>query len=483
MRWRLIINMSGVLTIALGITMILSIIIGIFYNDNTIMPFVRSMTITSICGLLAYFFCPVSNKSKHITQREGMAIVATGWTVICVFGSLPFYFDESFVSFIDAFFESVSGFTTTGSSVLTNIEAVSKSILFWRSFIQWLGGMGIIVLSLAILPFLGVGGMQLFKAEVPSPAPDKLKPRIRDTAKILWKVYLVITLVEVFLLLLGGMSFFDSICHAFTTMPTGGFSTKNISIAHYNQWYFDFVIIIFMIIAGINFTLHYQFLTGKPLTIFKDVELRFFILLIIIFTSLITFNVYESVFDKFSEAFRYSFFQVVSIITTTGYATYDYELWPPMSQVILFFCMFIGASAGSTGGGMKCIRILLCFKYCYKELFILIHPHAVSKVKINNKLVPSNVLHSILGFIVLYIFLFVISSIIMAGLGVDFITSITSVASSLGNIGPGFGIVGPAKNYASIPDTGKWVLIGCMLLGRLEIYTVIILLVPEFWRK
>ena len=483
MRWRLIINMSGVLTFCIGISMLLSIIIGLCYSDNTIMPFVKSMVITTVCGLLAYFFCPVSSKNEHITQREGMAIVAVGWSVICIFGSLPFYFDGAFVSFVNAFFESVSGFTTTGSSVLTNIEAISKSILFWRSFIQWLGGMGIIVLSLAILPFLGVGGMQLFKAEVPSPSPDKLKPRIKDTAKVLWKVYLFITLAEVFMLLLGGMSFFDSICHAFTTMPTGGFSTKNSSIAHYNQWYFDFVIIIFMIIAGINFTLHYQFLTGKPLALFKDVELRFFILLIIICTSLVTFNVYETVYDTFPEALRYSLFQVVSIITTTGYATYNYELWPPLSQMVIFFCMFIGASAGSTGGGMKCIRILLCFKYCYKELFLLIHPHAVYKVKINNKLVSSNILHSILGFIVLYIFLFVISSIIMAGFGVDFVTSITSVASSLGNIGPGFGLVGPVRNYACIPDAGKWLLIVCMLLGRLEIYTLIILLVPEFWRK
>jgi trk system potassium uptake protein TrkH len=384
---------------------------------------------------------------------------------------------------VDAFFESVSGFTTTGSSILTNIESVSKGLLFWRSFIQWLGGMGIIVLSVAILPFLGVGGMQLYRAEVPSPVPDKLKPRIRDTATILWKVYALISLAEIFFLMIGGVSLFDAMCHAFTTMPTGGFSTKNASIAHFDSVYFDTVIIVFMLLAGINFSLHYQFLRGKPLAFWRDSECRFFLGTVLFLIAVVTFDVYGTVYETVGRALRYGAFQVVSIVTTTGYATADYELWPTMSQLILLLCMFLGASAGSTGGGMKCLRVMLYLKYCYKELFSLIHPRAVKHIKVGGMPVPEDVVRSVLGFMGLYIGLFVFCTVLMASMGVDMITSIASVAATIGNIGPGLGAVGPVDNYSQIPYLGKWVLIWCMLLGRLEIYTVIILLVPEFWRK
>ena len=396
---------------------------------------------------------------------------------------IPFYLGDGFHTFTDAFFESVSGFTTTGASILTNIEAVSKGLLFWRSFIQWLGGMGIIVLSVAILPFLGVGGMQLYKAEVPSPVPDKLKPRIRDTAKILWQVYALISLAQVILLLLGGMSLFDALCHTFTTMPTGGFSTRNASVAHYDSVYFDCVIILFMLLAGINFSLHYQMLRGKTLAFWQDSECRFFLGTVLVLVCLVGWDVFKSVYATIGEALRYGAFQVVSIVTTTGFATADYEQWPAMSQLILLLSMFIGASAGSTGGGMKCLRIMLCFKYCYKELFSLVHPRAVSLIKIGGKTVPDDVMRSVLGFMALYVGLFAISSVVLAGTGVDFITAIGAVAASIGNIGPGFGMVGPAENYAAIPAFGKWLLAWCMLLGRLEIFTVIILVVPEFWRK
>jgi trk system potassium uptake protein TrkH len=412
-----------------------------------------------------------------------MTIVAIGWTAIGFFGAFPFYLGPEVETFVDAFFESVSGFTTTGSSILTDIEAVSKGLLFWRSFIQWLGGMGIIVLSVAILPFLGVGGMQLYKAEVPSPVPDKLKPRIRDTAKVLWKVYALFSLLQVFFLLVGGMDLYDALCHAFTTMPTGGFSTKNASIAHYDSIYIDSVIIFFMLVAGINFSLHYQFLRGKRLAFWRDSECRFFIGAVILLIVVVTFNVYGSVYETIGRAFRYSAFQVVSIVTTTGYATADYELWPAMSQVILILCMFLGASAGSTGGGMKCLRVMLYLKYCYKELFLLIHPRAIKHIKIGGVSVPEDVVRSVLGFMGLYVGLFAFSTVLIAAMGVDFITSLASVAATLGNIGPGLGMVGPVDNFALIPNLGKWVLIWCMLLGRLEIYTVIILLVPEFWRK
>jgi trk system potassium uptake protein TrkH len=412
-----------------------------------------------------------------------MAIVAVGWTAVGLFGALPFYFGSGFESFTDAVFESVSGFTTTGASILTNIEAVSKGLLFWRSFIQWLGGMGIIVLSVAILPFLGVGGMQLYKAEVPSPVPDKLKPRIRDTAKIMWQVYALITLVQVILLVLGGMSLYEALCHTFTTMPTGGFSTKNASIAHYNSVYFDVVFIVFMMLAGINFSLHYQILRGKPLAFWQDSECRFFLGAVVLLTFVVSLDVFRTVYDTMGDALRYGAFQVVSIVTTTGYATADYEMWPAMSQLILLLCMFLGASAGSTGGGMKCLRIMLGFKYCYRELFSLIHPRAVTHIKIAGKTVPDDVMRSVLGFLALYVGLFALSTVVLAGLGVDFTTSFGAVAATIGNIGPGFGAVGPVDNFAGIPVAGKWLLIWCMLLGRLEIFTVIIFLVPEFWRK
>jgi trk system potassium uptake protein TrkH len=482
MRWRYILNIIGILTFFFGLTMVIPLLIGLYYHDQSVIPLLKSIATTAIAGICLYFIFK-SEKAEVISQREGMAIVAVGWTAVGIFGALPFYFGAGFNSFVDAVFESVSGFTTTGASILTNIEAISKGLLFWRSFIQWLGGMGIIVLSVAILPFIGVGGMQLYKAEVPSPVPDKLKPRIRDTAMVLWKVYALISLAQTLLLIIGGMDLYDALCHTFTTMPTGGFSTKNASIAHYNSVYFDCVFIFFMLMAGINFSLHYQLLRGKPLAFWKDSECRFFLATVLLLTVVVSLDVYGSIYETIGAALRYGAFQVVSIITTTGYATADYERWPAMSQLILLLCMFFGASAGSTGGGMKCLRIMLCFKYCYRELFSLIHPHAVTQIKISGKTVPDDVLRSVLGFLALYVGLFALSSVVLAGMGVDFKTSFAAVAASIGNIGPGFGMVGPVGNYAQIPPLGKWLLIWCMLLGRLEIFTVIILVVPEFWRK
>ena len=481
MYWRYILNIVGILTLFFGLTMIFPLFVGLYYQDQSVNPVLKSMGITVLAGLIFHILFR-SAKTDSISQREGMAIVAIGWTAVGLFGALPFYIGSGF-SFVDAFFESISGFTTTGSSILTNIEALSKGLLFWRSFIQWLGGMGIIVLSVAILPFLGLGGMQLYKAEVPSPVPDKLKPRIRDTARILWKVYALISLAEVTLLMLGGMDLYDALCHTFTTMPTGGFSPKNASIAHFGSVYFDIIFIIFMILAGINFSLHYQMLRGKPLAFWRDSECRFFFGVVIILTAIVSFNIYGSVYEKVGQAIRYGAFQVVSIVTTTGYVTADYVKWPAMSQLILLLCMFLGASAGSTGGGVKCIRVMLCFKFCYKELFSIIHPHAVTHIKIGGKTVPEDVMRSILGFLALYIGIFALSSVLLAGLGVDFVTSFGAVAACIGNIGPGFGFVGPVDNFAQIPYLGKWLLIWCMLLGRLEVFTVIIFLVPEFWRK
>jgi trk system potassium uptake protein TrkH len=482
MHWRHVLKVVGVLMLAIGLFMVLPLSVGLIYQDGSADAYLKAIAITLGCGAaLAFFFRNTAN--GHVTPREGMAIVALGWSAVGFFGALPFYFEGPFHTFVDAFFESVSGFTTTGASVLTEIETLSRGALFWRSLIQWIGGMGIIVLSIAILPFLGVGGMQLYKAEVPSPVPDKLQPRIRDTAAILWKVYLLFTAVETLLLWAGGMSFYDALCHALTTMPTGGFSTKNASMAHFNSVYLDLVVTVFMVLAGINFSLHYQLLRAKPFSFWQDAECRYFLGLVLLLTLAVSFDIWRSVYDNLAEALRYGFFQVVSIMTTTGFATADYEKWPAMSQVIIFICMFLGASAGSTGGGMKILRIMLCFKFCYNELFRLIHPHSVSRVKVSGKTVSMEVMRSVFGFLALYMILFGVCAILLAGLGVDFMTAIGAVASSIGNIGPGFGMVGPVENYAEIPYFGKWLLIWCMLMGRLEIYTVIILLVPEFYRK
>ncbi|MBS3755483.1 MAG: TrkH family potassium uptake protein [Desulfobacterales bacterium] len=482
MRWGFVLQYVGILVFFLGLTMLLPLAVGAFYADGGIGPLAKSCAISAAAGILLFFVFR-RDKAEQISQREGMAIVALGWTAIGFFGALPFYFAGVFPTFADAFFESVSGFTTTGASVFTAVEGVSRGLLFWRSLIQWLGGMGIIVLTIAILPFLGVGGFQLYKAEVPSPVPDKLKPRIRDTAKVLWKVYLLFSLLELLLLLIGGMTVYDALCHTFTTMPTGGFSTKNLSIAHFDSLYFDIVFIGFMLLAGINFSLHYNMLRGRPLAYWRDPECRFFLIFMLILVGVVSFSVLGPVYETAGESLRYGAFQVISILTTTGYATADYNQWPAMAQLILLICMFLGASAGSTGGGMKMLRVMLCFKFCYKELFNMVHPHSVSYVKIGGKPIPDPVVGSVLGFLALYAAVFVVCAIVLAGMGVDFVTSFSAVAASIGNIGPGLAMVGPVGNYAEIPYFGKWLLAWCMLVGRLEVYTVIIFLVPEFWRK
>ncbi|MEJ2039648.1 MAG: potassium transporter TrkG, partial [Desulfosarcinaceae bacterium] len=426
MRWPYIAYVLGSLTLFFGLTMIVPLVVGLCYMDASIKPMLASMAVTITAGLLCFLFFRKA-RAAQISQREGMAIVAAGWTAVSFFGALPFYLSDGGMIFVDAFFESVSGFTTTGSSILTDIEPLPRGLLFWRSYIQWLGGMGIIVLSVAILPFLGVGGMQLYKAEVPSPVPDKLKPRIRDTAMVLWKVYAIITIAEIILLLFGGMDLFDATCHAFTTMPTGGFSPWNTSVAHFNSVYIDVVIVVFMILAGINFSLHYQLFRGRPLAFWKDAECRFFLATVVILTLVVSWDVWGPIYRSAAEALRYGAFQVVSIITTTGYATADYEQWPVMSQLILLLCMFIGASAGSTGGGMKCLRIMLCFKYCYRELFSMVHPRAVATIKIGGRVVPEDVMRSVLGFLMLYIGLASLSFVLLAAVGVDFVTAIGSV--------------------------------------------------------
>jgi len=475
-------RLIGLLLCFLGLSMFLPLVVSLLYKDPSTWPLIISITICCSVGLIV-FFLSRGEEITHLSHRDGVAIVTLGWLAAGLAGAVPYALSGSVESFTDACFESLSGFTTTGASVLTNIENLSPGILMWRSLTQWLGGMGIIVLSIAILPFLGIGGMQLYKAEIPSPIVDKLKPRISDTAKTLWKVYILITVLQIVLLLAGGMSMFNAVCHALSTMPTGGYSPKNASIAHYNSPYIDSVIIVFMLVAGINFSLHYRLLKGEPLVFGRDPECRLFLSLVAIFILAVTFDIFGSVYASLAQAFRYAAFQVASIITTTGFATADYDQWPSFSRTLLFLCMFLGGMAGSTAGGLKTMRVMLLGKHAYQEIFRIIHPHAITTVKLGGRPVPGEVLSGIWGFFVLYLGIFVLSSLVMAALGLDVISAFASVAACIFNIGPGFGAVGPVQNYFHVPWMGKWVLIFCMLLGRLEIYTVIVLFMPEYWRK
>lgn len=485
MRWQYVLHVIGALVACIGLTMIFPLAWGVFYDDGTAWPLAQSLGITVASGAFVFFaFRDPATARSAMTHREGMAIVALGWFAAGAFGGLPFYLGGTFESVADCVFESLSGFTTTGSSVLSDIEAVPRGILFWRSLTHWLGGMGIIVLSLAILPFLGVGGMQLYKAEVPGPSPDKLKPRIKDTAMTLWKVYLVFSVIETILLMFGGMDLFEALCHTFGTMATGGFSTRNASVAAFDSVYIDTVITVFMLVAGVNFSLHYLLLKWQPSAMIRNPEFRVFTGMVLFFVIIVTVAVLVgSNYDNGGDAVRYAAFQVASIITTTGFATADYELWPGLAQAILLFCMFVGGCAGSTAGGMKVMRVMLLLKHSYKELFRLIHPRAVSRVKMGRVVVQDDVISGVWGFFILWLGLFVLAALVVAASGVDVVTSFASALACIGNIGPGIGGVGPTENYGWLPDTAKWALTFCMVLGRLEIYTVIVLLVPEFWRK
>ncbi len=479
---RVILNIIGALILFLGISMALPLAVSLLLRDGATRALAVSTAVTTAVGL-AVFLSTRRSEEIQLGHRDGLAVVTLGWAVAGLVGTLPYLLSGAIPGWTNACFESLSGFTTTGASILTDIEALPKGILLWRSLTQWFGGMGIIVLSVAILPSLGIGGMQLYKAEVPSPVVDKLKPRISETAKTLWKIYLLFTGLETLLLLGGGMPLFEAVCHALCTLPTGGFSPMNASIANYQSAYADGVILVFMLLAGINFSLHYRIIQGQIGVCWKDPELALYLGLFAFFTLTVTLDIYQSMYHSLSQAFRHASFQVGSILTTTGFATADFDRWPAYSRLVLVLSMFIGGMAGSTGGGIKVMRILVLVKHAHREIRRIIHPHAVLPVKLGNQTVPNAVLGSVWGFFLLFTGLFITAALLMAFMGLDLITAFSSVAASIGNIGPGLGAVGPVRNYFELPDAGKWVLIFCMLLGRLEIYTVIVLLVPEYWRR
>ncbi len=480
MRYKIVLNTLGNLLFYLGLSMVFPLLYAIYYKEPTIKAFILSLIITVIAGVLLRKFFP---SSEPIGIKEGLAIATLGWILAAGFGTLPFLFSGTFSNFVDAYFESMSGFTTTGASVLVPIEGNPLSILFWRDFIQWLGGMGIIVLVVALLPTLGVGGMQLFKSEVPGPEPDRLKPQIRETARLLWLVYLIISALQVGLLYFTGMPLFEALTHMFGSMATGGFSPRGLSVAAYNNPIFELIIMIFMFIAGTNFTLNYKVLHGDIKSLIKDQEFLFYAGVILISILAITTQLFYYVYHSIFTALRYASFQVVSIVTTTGFVTADYDTWPAFSQSILLILMFIGGCAGSTGGAIKNIRILLFLKQSRREFHRMIHPQSVTPIRLGNKVVSEEVMHSVTSFFFLYIIIFIICTFIMTLLGLDIVSAMSSVAATLGNVGPGLGMVGPSQNYAFLPPLGKIVLTICMLLGRLEIYRVLVLVVPEFWRK
>lgn len=455
-----------------------SLIIG----DGDFIPFTYSILTSGIVGgLLALL-----PKSKYqIKHRDGFAIVAFGWLCAGFFGGLPYYFSGSTATFTDAYFESISGFTTTGASIFSDIEGLSPSILLWRSMTQWLGGMGIIVLSIAILPYLDLGGMSIFQAEVPGPTAEKLTPRIQDTAKVLWMVYFILTLILIFLLWIAGMNLFDSVNHAFTTMSTGGFSTKNNSINGFASPTIEWILTAFMLIAGMNFALHYRFMfQGFNRKIYsRDSELSFYMLTVFLSVIGIAAVVYFQLGTEPEKSIRDASFTVASIITTTGFGTADYLLWPFFAQFVLLFIMIMGGCAGSTSGGIKSVRAMLVLKYMYVEIQKVLHPGLVRTVKIRNQVVERPVLAAILGFIFIYASVMIFSILLVSLETTDMMTAIGSVIASLSNIGPGFGTVGPASNYAHLGAFTKWILSLNMAMGRLEVLTILVLFFPQTWKK
>lgn len=480
MNFRAVVHILSALLIFLGISLVAPTLIASFHREGDVSAFLITLAIAWIIGCAGFIG---SKTTAELRPKDGFFIVSIGWLLFAIIGALPFKLSGCIPSYTDAFFETMSGFTTTGASILTDIEALPHGLLFWRSLTHWLGGMGIILLSLAILPLLGIGGMQLFKAEVPGPTPDRLTPRIKNTAKLLWGVYALISLVEAILLKLSGMSWFDALCHTFGTMATGGFSTKNASVGHYNSAFIDGIIVAFMILAGINFALHYRALRGKPLVYFKDPETKYFVVIIVLAALIIGFNVWHVTGSHVFKTPQYTLFQVVSILTTTGYSTVDFEQWSTLSQVVLFFLMFFGGCAGSTGGGIKIIRTIVLLKLAINEIKRLIHPQAVFTVRIGTRVVPHEIASNIGAFFLLYGSLTAVGILVMSGLGLDFVTAFGSVAATINNIGPGLGDVGPTDNYAHIPVAGKWFLSFLMLVGRLEIYTVLVLFTISFWKK
>lgn len=461
--------------------MLLGLPFSYYYHsaDKTAMLLSAGITFLS-GGLLALLFR--THERKPVGRPESFLIVSVVWFLWSVFGTLPFLLSGAMNSFSDAFFEAVSGFTTTGSSVLKDVEVVPHGVLFWRSLTHWIGGMGIVVFTVAFLPFMGAGGSQLFSAEASDPIKEKIRPRIIEAAKILWGIYLLLTVSMTLLLMLGNMSLFDALCHTFGAIGTGGFSTRNQSLAAFSP-YCQYIVILFMVMGATNFSLHFYLLSGKWRNVFRDQEYRFYLGVISLATLFIGGWLYFDNGYNVEESFRHSLFQVTSILSTSGFATDNYMVWATPLWMVLFLLMFMGGMAGSTTGGMKQVRVLIAFKAIRTEFKKVLHPSAFIPLKLNGRVIRDEVLRNVFIFLFIYIGTFITASLALMIMGVDFITSIGSTAATLGCIGPGLGETGPVGNFSGIPMPGKWVLSYCMLVGRLELFSVIILFAPAYWKK
>ncbi|WP_225035045.1 TrkH family potassium uptake protein [Winogradskyella sp. SM1960] len=494
LNYKIIFHFLGLLLLFNSGFMLIATLISFIYKDGVTLELFLAGLVTLLIGAIAML--RTRNHRKEMNKREGYIVVAFGWIVMSLTGTLPYIATEAIPSFTNAFFETISGYTTTGASILNDIEVIPEGVLFWRSTTHWIGGMGIIVLAIAILPLLGVGGMQLFAAEAPGPSGDKLHPRITDTAKRLWLIYVGYTVAETILLQAAGMSFFDAINHALSTVSTGGFSTKNASVAEWNDNpAIQYIIIFFMFMAGTNFVLSYYLFKGKVSKILKDEEFKLYSKFIITFTLIAAVLIYfradisqssiahPMVLGEAESALRHGLFQVISVITTTGFITADYTMWTPFLTVFFFGLMFLGGSAGSTSGGVKVMRQLILIKNSFLEFKRALHPNAIIPVRYNGKSVSKDIVFNVLGFFILYMLSFIVGALVFSMFQMDFTSAIGLSASSLGNVGPALGDFGPVNNYAALPPLGKWWASFLMLIGRLELFTVLILLTPFFWRN
>lgn len=481
MKRRILIKVLALLLGLIALSMIPSLLLAIAdYHEPSIRAFLYPILVCTSGALLALLL----GRSSQVVLNagDGFLLVSLAWFLTSILGSIPFIVTGVVSNPADALFESVSGFTTTGATIFANVETLPRAILFWRAMTHWLGGMGIVVLTVALIPLLGVGGFQLLKAEAPGPEKDKITPKITATAKILWFIYIGLTALEILLLMIGGMNWFDAVTHAFATMATGGFGTKNASIAYYNSAWIDWVITVFMILAGMNFSLYYRLLQGKIQDIIKNTELKVYLAIILIASLLIALTLLPK-YNTMAEALRFSSFQVASILTTTGFATADFDLWPSFAKAVLLVLMFIGGCSGSTGGGIKVVRHVVLFKQAGNEIRRLLHPRGVFSIQLNGRVGRKDVVYGVAGFVFLYMALVFTVTMVVTISGADLISALSTALVTVGNIGPGFGIVGPSQNYAHYPDYVKLVCSFAMIAGRLELWTVFILFTPEFWRR
>jgi len=491
----IIFHLMGVLLLFNGGFMMIAAVFGFIYDGYDVtMQISAAALLTMFVGSLMMFL--TRDRKKEIQRREGYIVVTFGWIFMSLSGCLPYLFTNSIPLFTDAFFETISGYTTTGATILNDIEVVPYGVLFWRSMTHWIGGMGIIVLAIAILPLLGIGGMQLFAAEAPGPSADKLHPRITDTAKRLWLIYFGYTVLETIFLKIAGMTFFDAINHAMSTLSTGGFSTKNASMAYWNDKpAIQYIVMLFMFLAGTNFVLSYFAFKGKLKRVWEDEEFKLYTTFVFGFATITSIIIiwqadvsissinHPMVFGEYESAIRHGLFQVLTVMTTTGFVTADYTLWAPSVTVIFFGLMFLGGSAGSTAGGIKIVRHLLIIRNGLLEFKRTLHPNAILPVRYNGRAVPKEIIYNVLAFFILYLLSWIIGACGLGFMGLDFETALGTAASALGNVGPAFGNLGPVNNYDSLPLLGKWWCSFLMLIGRLELFTVLILFTPFFWRN